>query len=219
MGNAEKAVALSLLAHTLLAAGVVAFLRPPFSDNAGAALDVTSVELSLADDDSASTASSPPASALRNAAEAVVPPPDEPLRQGELAKMPESVPVPGTVEIPLVREPAVEMRLEKSAAEDAMQTSGADRARVDAPAGPLRRITPKYPRSSRLRGEEGQVRLELTVDAFGVVTEVSVAVSSGFKALDAAAVKAVRSALFNPASRDGKAVESTAALTFVFKLK
>ena len=59
----------------------------------------------------------------------------------------------------------------------------------------------------------------MTVDAFGAVTEVSVAVSSGFKALDAAAVKAARSALFNPASRDGKAVESTAALTFVFKLK
>ncbi len=219
MGNAEKAVALSLLAHALLAAGAVAFFSSPSSDEAGAALDVTSVELSLADDDAASVAPSSPVSAVRNAAESPAPPPNEPLPRKEVAKTPESVPVPGTVEIPLAREPAVEMRFEKPAAEAAVQTPGADQARVDAPASPLRSITPKYPRSSRLRGEEGPVRLELTVDAFGAVTKVSVAVSSGFEALDAAAVKAVREALFNPASRAGRNVESTIGLTFVFKLK
>jgi protein TonB len=219
MGNAEKALALSLLAHALLAAGVVALLGTPSSDNTGVALDVTSVELSLADDDSASVASSSPASKVKNAAQSVVPPADESLSLKEVVKTPESVLMPGTVEIPLAQEPAVEMRFEKPAAEAAVHTSGSDQARVEAPASPLRSITPKYPRASRLRGEEGLVRLELTVDALGVVTKVSVAVSSGFKAIDAAAVKAVKSALFNPAVRDGAAVESTAALTFVFKLK
>ena len=57
------------------------------------------------------------------------------------------------------------------------------------------------------------------IDAFGAVAGVSVVVSSGFKELDKAAVKAVEAAKFNPASRNGKKVESSVSLTFVFKLK
>jgi TonB family protein len=219
MGNAEKAVALSLLVHAFLAAGVVALVELPSPECEDAALDVTSVELSLADDDSVPVAGSSAASSARDAANAIMPPATEPPPTSDASKIPESSPAPGTVEIPLAREPVVEMCLEKTVSEAAMPVSGVEQAHVEAPASPRRNITPKYPRASRLRGEEGLVRLELAIDAFGAVAGVSVVVSSGFKELDKAAVKAVEAAKFNPASRNGKKVESSVSLTFVFKLK
>jgi protein TonB len=217
MGNAEKAAALSLAAHMLLAAGAAAILERSFPKRTEAALDVSSVELSLADNDSTSVTQDSPASASPNERTQPAPPVDEPPPM-EALKVSESVPAPGTVEIPLLRE-SVEMRFEKTLAQPSPPVSGAEQAHVEAPASPKRNITPRYPRSSRLRGEEGLVRLELTIDAFGAVAGVSVAVSSGFKELDQAAVRAVKAAIFNPASRNGRNIESTIGLTFVFRLK
>lgn len=220
MGNAEKAVALSLLAHALLAAVAAALFELSSPESAGAALDVTAVELSLADGASEPVVPVAPPPSVRDGVNAPAPPSDEPVPPVESVKTPESAPMPGTVEIPLAREPAVEMRYEKPAAEEAAaRTAGAEQARIEAPASLQKNISPKYPRGSRQRGEEGVVRLELTIDAFGVVTEVSVAVSSGYGELDEAAVNAVKKAVFNPASRGGKAVKSTVGLSFVFKLK
>lgn len=218
MGNAEKAIVLSLLAHAFLSVGIVAIFDLPSQEGTGAVIDVASVELSLADDDSASVATPVPVSTAQNAQRSPSPP-DEPLPPSNRAKVPEAIPVSGTVEIIRAREPTAVMHYEKPPPTAATPISGADQARVDAPAGLRRSIIPKYPRSSRQRGEEGQVRLKLTVDASGVVTRVLVAVSSGFEALDAAAVKAARAAMFNPARRNGRAVESTVNLPIVFKLK
>jgi protein TonB len=62
---------------------------------------------------------------------------------------------------------------------------------------------PTYPEASRRRGEQGVVRLELFVDQVGRITEVRVVESSGFAALDTAALEAVRDWRFRPAQRAG----------------
>lgn len=51
-------------------------------------------------------------------------------------------------------------------------------------------VRPRYPLGSRLRGEEGLVELTVRVDASGRPVDVTVTVSSGYSALDRAAVKA-----------------------------
>lgn len=91
-------------------------------------------------------------------------------------------------------------------------------ARVDAPPRPWRSIRPDYPKSARLRGEQGNVLLEFRVDVKGVVESVSVVMSSGFPELDAAALRAVRQARFRPAESAGRPVASTARLTLSFRL-
>ena len=80
-------------------------------------------------------------------------------------------------------------------------------------------IAPQYPRQARRRGEEGKVKLTVAVDVNGFVTSVSVALSSGFESLDAAAIKAVRAARFLPARNNDEPVDSNVALTLVFKLR
>ena len=83
----------------------------------------------------------------------------------------------------------------------------------------LNRIVPVYPRSARRRGREGVVTLEILVSDTGNVSEAVVVAGSGHKDLDSAAVSAVRSARFAPATEDGVQVQGKLRLTFEFKLK
>lgn len=62
----------------------------------------------------------------------------------------------------------------------------------------LEPIEPLYPLGSRLRGEEGTVRLEVQVDSRGRVTQLEVIESSGYPQLDRAAEKAVQRTPFSP---------------------
>jgi TonB family protein len=71
---------------------------------------------------------------------------------------------------------------------------------------------PDYPESARHRGLEGIVRLEADVTADASVDDVRVVESSRVQAFDDAAVHAVRSWRFAPATIDGVAVASTFAL-------
>jgi len=59
------------------------------------------------------------------------------------------------------------------------------------------RVDPVYPSSSQRAGNEGTVLLEITVDTNGRAVGVLVTRSSGFDALDAAAVQAVKQWRFN----------------------
>lgn len=218
MGNAEKAVALSLLLHALLMAGAAAFFGSSDAAFCSPALDLTSVELSLSDNEDESSVFSEVSPMPAQSTMGDVPfPSQEPLDSRTDLKMPEAATVPQGVEIPLAGEPAVEMRFEKPLQKETLHA--ADQARIEAAASPKQRIKPKYPRGARRRGEEGMVKLSVGVDVFGAVSGVSITLSSGFKELDEAAVKAVKKALFTPASADGRSVDSTVALTFVFKLK
>ena len=57
-------------------------------------------------------------------------------------------------------------------------------------------VRPRYPMGSRIRGEEGIVTLRVAVAPSGYATAVDVLKSSGFSALDRAAVEAARKARY-----------------------
>ncbi|MFO0155650.1 MAG: energy transducer TonB [Alphaproteobacteria bacterium] len=78
---------------------------------------------------------------------------------------------------------------------------------------------PAYPEMSRRRGQEGTVMLELRVDANGRVTEVRVVESSGFSALDAAALETLRDWRFRPAQRAGLPIAGSLTTAVHFRLE
>jgi protein TonB len=75
-------------------------------------------------------------------------------------------------------------------------------------------VRPRYPLGSRLRGEEGLVRLTVRVDASGRAIDVSVSESSGYTALDRAAVKAAWQARYTARTGQTRAGETTFAIRF-----
>ena len=78
---------------------------------------------------------------------------------------------------------------------------------------------PSYPMSSRRKREQGMVVLRLVISADGRVTDISVSRSSGFDALDEAAVAAVRKWRWSPTVRDGRPVPITGLVQIPFVLK
>lgn len=86
------------------------------------------------------------------------------------------------------------------------------------PARVLRNPSPVYPPDAVSRGLEGLVLLKVTVAEDGRVNAVEVVKSSGVRQLDESARDAVRSWQFQPARRDGKAVEWSARLPVRFRL-
>ena len=93
-----------------------------------------------------------------------------------------------------------------------------NQARIDAPPRPLKAIRPEYPKASRQRGEEGDVVVVLSINEQGHVESASVAESSGYQELDAAAIRAANKARFSPAKRGRTAVASEARVTITFRL-
>ena len=79
-------------------------------------------------------------------------------------------------------------------------------------------IHPYYPAGSRARGEEGTVKVEVCVGTDGCALNCTVVQSSGFSALDNAALKAVKQARFVTASGHAPANDSKTVLTFCFDL-
>lgn len=78
---------------------------------------------------------------------------------------------------------------------------------------------PRYPMAAREQGLEGVVVLSVLVRHDGRVDDARVAVSSGAVVLDQAALAAVRTWLFAPARRDGRAVESVVEVPVKFALR
>ena len=79
---------------------------------------------------------------------------------------------------------------------------------------------PEYPFVSRRLREQGTLRLKLTVDEKGLVTDAVVVNSSGFQRLDEAAVKWVKAQWrYTPAMQGTKPVASTADAIVEFKLQ
>lgn len=76
---------------------------------------------------------------------------------------------------------------------------------------------PAYTDDARTAAIEGKVRVELTIDAEGRVTNASVLSGLGH-GLDEAALSAVREAKFSPATRCGKGVPSTFVVSVRFAL-
>ena len=222
------AISISLLIHGLLAVGLIAYLEYAPHPDVLATLDLSSVELSFAEtiEETAAVAPMPAMVAERRPPRPKVeePPPEvkleKPLRRE-----------PGEIKFP---EPKEDARLKtedvKKAApqenrtiEQSEQSNNSQpaprQARLDAPPKPKRNIKPDYPKGARQRGEQGDVVVELRVNAGGAVDEVKVVETSGFPELDEAAVKAACAAKFSPARSGRDPVASTARLKLQFKLK
>lgn len=76
---------------------------------------------------------------------------------------------------------------------------------------------PEYPASALRRGESGTSVVRIDVDANGNPTNVALVQRSGSRALDRAAVDAVRVWRFQPAHRNGQPVASSLEIPFDFK--
>ncbi|MBS3735278.1 MAG: TonB family protein [Phycisphaerae bacterium] len=100
-----------------------------------------------------------------------------------------------------------------AAAADSGEPPGAQTA---APARPIR---PAYPPPAVRRGREGRVVVAAYVLADGTVGSARVQHSSGFGVLDAAAVRAVRTATFIPARRGGAPVAEWVRIPIRFVLE
>ena len=78
---------------------------------------------------------------------------------------------------------------------------------------------PDYPPLSRKLGEEGIVRLVISIDERGFVSEAHIIGSSGFPRLDEAAASWVKAHWrYQPAAKDGKPVPAKTTATVTFKL-
>lgn len=83
----------------------------------------------------------------------------------------------------------------------------------------LGNLPPKYPLAARRRGMEGRVVIEVRVDRHGEVATATVAVSSGHRLLDRAALGAVEKWTFQPARYGSRAVSVTIAIPITFALE
>lgn len=77
---------------------------------------------------------------------------------------------------------------------------------------------PQYPEMAQRRGQQGTVSLEVLVLSDGRVGDVRLLVSSGYKMLDQAALKAVKRWQFKPATSLGRVVESRVKVPIDFVL-
>lgn len=136
------------------------------------------------------------------------PTPPEPLPSHPPPQPEESDPMPPETSPP-----------EQAAVPEIAPQADQEVAKVVSEPAAIGRIVPKYPRSARRRGKEGAVTLEIRVSDSGKVSDTTVVSSSGHRDLDAAAVSAVRSAQFAPATEDGVKVEGRVRLTFEFRLR
>ena len=213
----RTAIVASVVAHGLVAVGIVAYMKYAPSPTAIATLDLSSVDLSFAEDEDETAAVSPTMPAM---------PEVEPPKPRE-----EKPPEAERAEDPLPPDPSAPKLAEPEPEREQMETPNIPppappapavapkQAKIDAPPKPHKTIKPDYPKGARQRGEQGEVILEIRVNAAGIVDRVDVVSSCGFSELDEAAVRAARTARFTPAKSGGSPVASTARLRLDFRLK
>ena len=211
MRKCVSAILLSLLFHALLAVGLIAYLEYAPHPDVLATLDLSSVELSFAEQVEETAAVAPQSATVGRA----VPSPPQDEKPPEVKSEKPLPPNPSSPKFPEPKEHSNIRTIEQS---NNFQPAPRQ-ARLDAPPKPKRNIRPDYPKGARQRGEQGDVILEIRVNSEGTVDDVKVATSSGFIELDEAAVKAAKAAKFSPARSGREPVASTARLQLQFKLK
>lgn len=101
-----------------------------------------------------------------------------------------------------------------------MQVPVAARGAVDAvPRALANNLPPPYPERARRAGQEGRVLVRLHVRADGAVAATMLVESSGYDALDHAALRAAAGYRFEPARSRGRAVAADVLLPFNFELR
>ena len=221
-----SSIVISILIHGLIAAALVAYLEYAPHPDVLATLDLSSVELSFAEQVEETAAIAPTQASSDNFRP---PKPKADSKSPEVKLEKPLPPEPGAIKFPEPREDArlkTEDVVKNVPPKDNRKTEQSNnsqpaprQARLDAPPRPKRNIRPDYPKGARQRGEQGDVILEIRVNAEGTVDDVKVATSSGFAELDEAAVKAAKAAKFSPARSGHDPVASTARLKLQFKLK
>ncbi len=152
------------------------------------------------------------------------PPPSEPAPKPESNLIPE--PKPESREITPHHEVTKSARQNVAApkapvAAPAMRGSTANTGApggVNSPVRPRSNPKPSYPPEARRLGQQGRVILEVQVGADGRVLSVNVKRSSGFPALDGAAVQTVQRWTFEPARVAGVPVVSRADVPVNFSM-
>ena len=81
------------------------------------------------------------------------------------------------------------------------------------------RNPPNYPIQAMRQGHQGMVILDITINAAGEVTNVTVEKSSGYRELDRAAEEAARKWKFNPGVHNGKAAGGVVRVPVNFSLQ
>jgi protein TonB len=169
---------------------------------------------------------SSPKPAPRAPAPRAAPPP--PAAPAATPREPAATSPPAVVAEPRSPEPAapVGSQPREARTEEAAATGPRAAASAHSPVVPptygaayLRNPAPRYPAEARREGAEGTVLLRVWVAADGGPTRVEVDRSSGHRALDAAALGAVRNWRFVPAQRGGDAVEGVVTVPLVFRLE
>jgi len=217
--NVALAIFISVAFHAALAAIVAAALSTCGGrDVADARLDLSKLDFSFSSEEDETLAETvaalPQTPAQKEPPKPPVPEPVEP------PPAPNGVAQPDDPKLPTPEENRNAAEMTPPPAPPTPPVAPAPKqARIDAPPHPKSSIKPEYPAASRERGEQGKVLLEIAVTAEGAVSEAKVVSSSGFAALDDAAVKAVRRAKFVPAKSEGRAVPGRVRLTLAFRLK
>ncbi|WP_426101160.1 energy transducer TonB [Massilia sp. TSP1-1-2] len=78
---------------------------------------------------------------------------------------------------------------------------------------------PQYPKESIAAKQEGTVNLAYLIAEDGAVLDAKVNKSSGYSALDTAAVDTLKLCKFHPAMKNGKAVQDWVRIQYVWTLK
>jgi protein TonB len=80
------------------------------------------------------------------------------------------------------------------------------------------RVTPVYPSAARAARQSGRVLVQVNVSASGQATDARVASSSGFPALDQAAVTAARASSYLPRTIAGVPQADSVTVPYNFQL-
>ena len=135
-------------------------------------------------------------------------PPPQPPKEKKEAKPTPPPPPPRPPERPKVTAPAKPAQAPAAQPAETAARPAPSSAPKTVSASQVAYIVPPstaYPARSRRAGEQGRVKLLVLVDIAGRPAQVNLQASSGFPALDEAAVNAVRSAQFRPYSEGGVA--------------
>lgn len=165
-----------------------------------------------------------PAPAVAEAAEPLPPPPPAPPAEPPPAAGPQRLAAlaPSPSAGPAPARPGPEpIRLNAGAAALPDPSAGARAMGAVTPPAAApgeRNAPPDYPAESRRRGEEGVVRLTLRIGSDGRVESAEVTGSSGYPALDRAALDAVRRWRFRPAVQAGLPVAASLGTAVHFRL-
>lgn len=100
----------------------------------------------------------------------------------------------------------------------AASASAIAHATVSSPVAYLSSPLPAYPDAARRDGQQGLTILDVRVSKSGVPMEITIAATSGFPALDAAAAAGVTHWLFTPATKGGEAIDARIRIPVRFRL-